>query len=441
MTTTIGHQTGQIARMVHSELGDHEPVCRRPTSRQEICPRRDRRRRVPPASAGRASHRPAQPLRRARSAGVLPPAARSDPDLRHVPGGGRRRAGAGVCDRGPQRHDRGDPVCGGEERAARGLRPHPRQPPPLLHGLRQQQRKLRRSEHDQAARPRAPDDPVPAKAVPGRRHESVLSLRPEPVHSLRPLRRGVSERAGERDADHPVGGSPSARALGRRRADRRVELRLVRPLRDRLPLQRAHGDDHARARGFHDLSPGVRTERHDRRRQGDRAGDRVRRHHAGLGGRGGDAAGPHPAHQDRVHLLRRRLHLRRLDEGPRHPEGRARRGPGERHLHLREGQVRLGLRQQRRPAEDAARPRRRRLPARHVGRGARPGGAAPERREGRPRSGRDRPHRLLEVHQRGELPDAEAGACGDRHQQHRQLLALLPGPGDHGPVPHRRLRW
>ena len=34
------------------------------------------------------------------------------------------------------------------------------------------------------------------------------------------------------------------------------------------------------------------------------------------------------------------------------------------------------------------------------------------------------------MHERGELPDAEAGARGHRHQQHRQLLALLPGAGD-----------
>ena len=37
-----------------------------------------------------------------------------------------------------------------------------------------------------------------------------------------------------------------ARALGWRRADRRLLLRLLRPLRHRLPLQRAHGKRHAR---------------------------------------------------------------------------------------------------------------------------------------------------------------------------------------------------
>jgi formate dehydrogenase major subunit len=36
------------------------------------------------------------------------------------------------------------------------------------------------------------------------------------------------------------------------------------------------------------------------------------------------------------------------------------------------------------------------------------------------------------MHQRGELPDAEAGARRHRHEQHGQLLALLPGAGHDG---------
>ena len=60
--------------------------------------------------------------------------------------------------------------------------------------------------------------------------------------------------------------------------------------------------------------------------------------------------------------------------------------------------------------------------------------------QGRERARRARVHLLLEVHERGELPDAEAVARGRRHQQHRQLLALLPGAGDDGAVPHGRLR-
>ena len=60
--------------------------------------------------------------------------------------------------------------------------------------------------------------------------------------------------------------------------------------------------------------------------------------------------------------------------------------------------------------------------------------------QGGERPGRARLHLLLEVHERGELPDAEAGARGHRHQQRRQLLALLPVAGDDGPVSHGRVR-
>ena len=60
-----------------------------------------------------------------------------------------------------------------------------------------------------------------------------------------------------------------------------------------------------------------------------------------------------------------------------------------------------------------------------LGRGARPRGrgvpAQPRRRAGR----RARHLQLLEVHQRGELPGAEAGARGVRHEQHRQLQPNL----------------
>jgi oxalate decarboxylase/phosphoglucose isomerase-like protein (cupin superfamily) len=77
-----------------------------------------------------------------------------------------------------------------------------------------------------------------------------LPLRSQPVHSVRPLRGGLPESAGERDAVHPLGGSASARAVGWRRADRRIELRLLRPLRHGLPVQRAHGEIHAGHAGF-----------------------------------------------------------------------------------------------------------------------------------------------------------------------------------------------
>jgi predicted molibdopterin-dependent oxidoreductase YjgC len=56
---------------------------------------------------------------------------------------------------------------------------------------------------------------------------------------------------------------------------------------------------------------------------------------------------PRPAHQNRLHLLRRRMQLRCLDQGPPHPESGAGRGPRQRRFHLHQRQVRLGFRQHR----------------------------------------------------------------------------------------------
>jgi transposase len=48
--------------------------------------------------------------------------------------------------------------------------------------------------------------PVPAEAVRSRHVQSLLPLRSGPVHPVRALRGSVPERAGERDAEHPMGG-------------------------------------------------------------------------------------------------------------------------------------------------------------------------------------------------------------------------------------------
>ena len=62
--------------------------------------------------------------------------------------------------------------------------------------------------------------------------------------------------------------------------------------------------------------------------------------------------------QDGLHLLRRRLLVRHVDARAPHPQDRAdQRGPGQRHLDVRQGQVRLGLRQQPGAAHRAAHPR------------------------------------------------------------------------------------
>ncbi len=44
--------------------------------------------------------------------------------------------------------------------------------------------------------------------------QPLLPLRPRPVHPLRPLRRGLPERAGQRDADHQLGERPSRACCG-----------------------------------------------------------------------------------------------------------------------------------------------------------------------------------------------------------------------------------
>ncbi len=49
-------------------------------------------------------------------------------------------------------------------------------------------------------------------------------------------------------------------------------------------------------------------------------------------------------------------------------------------------------------------------------------------------------HFLIQMHERGKLPDAEVGPRRGGHQQHRQLLSILPGAGHDGALPHGRLR-
>ena len=93
---------------------------------------------------------------------------------------------------------------------------------------------------------KTPGPQVRAQALPAGPFQPLLSLRPRPVHPLRTLRGSLPERAGQRDAHHRLGARSPARAVGRRRADRRLQLRQLRPLCHRLPLQCAHGKGHAR---------------------------------------------------------------------------------------------------------------------------------------------------------------------------------------------------
>ena len=102
--------------------------------------------------------------------------------------------------------------------------------------------------------------------------------------------------------------------------------------------------------GYFTSLPQQIAQRHDRYREGRRAGNGIRRDPESVGGGSGDARIAHQAHQDRLHVLRGGLQLRHLDQGSPHSENRTRRGPGERHLHLHQRKVRLGFCQQPRTA-------------------------------------------------------------------------------------------
>ena len=107
----------------------------------------------------------------------------------------------------------------------------------------------------------------PIQALRSRQHESVLPLRSRSMHSLWPLRRSLPERRGQRNPFHQLGRSESPRTLGRRLNHRRVELRFMRPLRHRLPVQCPDGKNHAGSCRFLNFSEEVCSELHDRRGQ------------------------------------------------------------------------------------------------------------------------------------------------------------------------------
>src|ERR1700751_4222669 len=134
-----------------------------------------------------------------------------------------------------------------------------------------------------------------------------------------------------------------------------------------------------------------------------------------------------------------------MDEGPAYPEGGTDIWAREWYFHLREGKVWLGLRQSSGSAEEAADSRRGGFSRGQVGRGAGPGGATARGDQSRKRAGCDWGDRIVKVHERRWIPDAEVRAGRPRHQQYRQLLALLPVAGDEGAVAHgwlwRRLRF
>ena len=78
-------------------------------------------------------------------------------------------------------------------------------------------------------------------------------------------------------------------------------------------------------------------------------------------------------------------------------------------------------------ADDATHPRRERRPAAgDMGRGDDAHRLRVEPDQGRARPGRDRRPRVVPRDERGLLRPLAPDTCGDRHEQHRQLLARLP---------------
>ncbi len=143
--------------------------------------------------------------------------------------------------------------------------------------------------------------------------------------------------------------------------------------------------------------------------------------------RRGRAAGPH--RDDDLRVLRRRLFAQCRGPGRcgradgARPPGWRKRGP-----RLRQGAVRLRLRHARRPGHDTDDPPQDHgsLAPRELGGRDRACGARVQAPAGEVRPGLDRRHHIVALHQRGDLPRAEARACGFRQQQRRHLRPRLP---------------
>ena len=259
---------------------------------------------------------------------------------------------------------------------------------------------------------------------------------PRRLHPVRPLRPRLRRHPGQR-RDRPLRqGLLHADRVRPERPDGRVVLRDLRRVRGRLSDGRA------------------REQAHQRRP------DQVA-HRARLGGHG-------------LPVLRRRLRAH-LPRGPRAQRDLVRRRPRAARLAaapVREGPLRLGLRELAaaphhaadpdrgvvsegaavvgrarrgpRPAQEAGRARGLRrgdapLPRGELGRGARPGGVEAEGDPRRRRPGGDRRLRLGQVLERGGLPLPEADPRGLRHEQRGPLHAAVPRVERGGAVRGRRL--
>ena len=147
---------------------------------------------------------------------------------------------------------------------------------------------------------------------------------------------------------------------------------------------------------------------------------------------------------DHLRVLRRRLLVqRRVEERRGRADGAEPRRPRQPRPRLRQGPLRLRLRDASRPHHHADDPQvdRRSVAAGHLGRGDRPRGERVQAHPGEVRPRLDRRHHVVALHERRDVPRAEARARGVRQQQRGHLRARLPfadrlRPEEH----HRRIR-
>ena len=228
-------------------------------------------------------------------------------------------------------------------------------------------------------------EPAPS---PEGRQQPLFRLRPGQVHRLLALRARLRRGAGHLRAD-----------------DRRPRLRQRRLGRDggrRLPLV------------------GLRELRRLRAGLPDRGAAGEVDHRA----RRADPLGPH-----HLRLLRRRLLVQgRAERRPGGADDAVQARQGQPRPLLRQGPLRLRLRQPQGPDPEADDPRldRRAVEGGRVGRGDRLRGREAPRPAGDLRAQVDRRPHLEPLHQRGDLPRAEARPRGLRQQQHRHLRPGLP---------------
>ncbi len=143
----------------------------------------------------------------------------------------------------------------------------------------------------------------------------------------------------------------------------------------------------------------------------------------------GRARDPGPHGADDLRLLRCGLLAQGRAQGrPGHSHGAVQGRQGQPRARLRQGPLRLGLREPQGPHHHAHDPRHHRpaLARGVVGGSDRVRRCAPQGHPGRARQVRGRRHHLVSLHQRGGVAGDEAGPRGLRQQQRRHLCPCLP---------------